>query len=65
MPGKVPMDVLVNSLALHRIKHPHVPFPDGWRDGTVLLSGTNAGDAYYSLEPERALQLARQQNRVP
>ena len=59
--GKAPAQVSVNSLSLHRIKRPHVPFPDGWRDGTVLLSGTAAAAAYYSLEPESVLQLARQQ----
>jgi hypothetical protein len=62
VPGKVPVEVSVSSLSLHRVKRPHVPFPGGWRDGTVLLSGTVAGDAYYSLELEKVLQLARQQS---
>ena len=61
VPGKVPLVVSVNSLALHRVKRPHVPFPGGWRDGTVLLSGTAVGDEYYSLAPEAGLKLARQQ----
>ena len=59
--GNEPLAVSVNSLALHRVKRPHVPFPGKWRDGTILLSGTAAGEEYYSLEPAAALTLARQQ----
>ena len=59
--GKVPLEVSVNSLDLHRAKRPYVPFPDSWQDGIVFLSGTTSGDDYYSLEPEAVLQFARQQ----
>ncbi len=61
VPGKLPLEVSVNSLALHRAKRPHVPFPGTWQDGTVLLSAAALGDDYYSLAPEAALKLARQQ----
>ena len=59
--GQVPLEVSVNSLALHRAKRPYVPFPANWRDGTILLSGTAAEAEYYSLAPEAVLKLARQQ----
>ena len=61
VPGQMPLEVSLNSLALHRAKRPHVPFPGNWRDGTILLSGTAAQAEYYSLEPEVGLKLARQQ----
>ncbi len=61
VPGKVPLEVSVNSVALHRAKRPHIPFPGNWRDGTILLSGTGAEAEYYSLAPEGVLKLARQQ----
>ena len=61
VPSQVPLEVSVNSLALHRAKRPHVPFPGNWRDGTLLLSGTAANAEYYSLAPGAVLQLARQQ----
>ena len=53
--------VSVNSLALHRLKRPHVPFPDDWRDNAVMLSGSTASESYYSLSTDKALQLARHQ----
>lgn len=49
----------VTSLAVHRLKRPHVPFPIGWNDGTVTLSGSNSGDPYYSLVPEGSIAFAR------
>lgn len=61
VPGQVPLSVSVNSLALHRVKRPHVPFPGSWRNGAILLSGAVAGNEYYALEPEQGLELARQQ----
>lgn len=59
--GNPNLSMTVNSLSLHRTKRPHIPFPDGWRDGMVLLSGTADTDGYYSLEPDAPLQFARQQ----
>jgi hypothetical protein len=49
----------VTSAQLHRVKHPHVPFPAAWNDGVVLLSGTDAVDSYFSLQPASKLQFAR------
>ena len=50
---------MLTSVALHRLKNPHVPFPAAWNDGVVLLSGTDATASSFSLEPAAELQFAR------
>ena len=59
--GNPTVQIPVSSLLLHRTKRPHIPFPDAWRDGIILLSGTATTDDYYSLDPDAPLQFARQQ----
>jgi hypothetical protein len=49
----------LDSLALHRVKKPHVPFPAGLRDGVILISGADRADAFCALEPAAAIQFAR------
>lgn len=47
------------TLAWQRAKTPHVPFPSGWRDGVILLSGAAATEPPFALESDEPARFAR------
>ena len=51
----------VTSLNLQRLKNPHVPYPVEWTDGRLLLVGTQAAAAVFTLEAAEPLKFARAQ----
>lgn len=53
------MRVRADSVALHRAKQPHVPFPDDWNDGLLLITGADQTDRYFEFEPNGTIQFAR------
>ena len=53
------MQCRVGSIGWQRAKKPHVPFPAGWRDGQLVLSGVPSRDAPFALEHAGPLRLAR------
>lgn len=50
----------VTSVALHRVKRPHVPFPTASVSGVLTLSAVAAQPEYLAFEPQAPLQFARQ-----
>ena len=53
--------VAVSSLALHRIKSPHIPFPATWTNGLVTTAGVPASSPFFTLETSAPAVFARQQ----
>ena len=51
----------LSSLAVHRLKRPHVPFPAGWNDGRVVVNGNPPRAAAWGLQPAEPLQFAKSQ----
>jgi hypothetical protein len=50
---------LASSLALQRVKAPHVPFPHAWNDGVLWLAGVPKRDSFFALEPAAPIELPR------
>ncbi len=51
--------VVMSSLALHRAKQPHVPFPEPWSDGVGFFAGKERSDDYFKIEPKDAVVFAK------
>ncbi|MFY8202542.1 MAG: hypothetical protein ACOVLE_17840, partial [Pirellula staleyi] len=55
------LKVAVSSLALHRIKAPHIPFPASGMNGLVTTAGVSASPPFFTFETSAAPVFARQQ----
>jgi hypothetical protein len=49
----------IDSLALHRLKRPHVPFPMPWNDGVVAMAGIHADQPWFEFAPAKPIQFAK------
>ncbi len=49
----------LSSLAAHRIKQPHIPFPSDWNDGVIEAVGVAASEPFFALEPAPAATFAK------
>jgi hypothetical protein len=50
---------LVDSLELHRLKQPEIPFPAAWNNGRILLAGAEPRDPFFKIPADKPLPLAR------
>ena len=51
--------VMMSSLALHRAKQPHVPFPEQWNDGVGFFVGRDQSEEYFRIESKDPIVFAK------